>query len=105
FLSCQNPREPAHPFLGSGAPTPSLLDGQTEYTGPTPGIATVAFTSKAGDALTEDLALSGWDTLIVDPSADQTALKDTIAKAGGTIVDAIPAVGFYTLSVSTGQEA
>jgi hypothetical protein len=89
---------------GDGS-TPSLLDGQTEFTGTFPSLQSVAYTTEEGDSLTAEFAFKGWVTLLVTPATPGKVVKDEVAANGGNVIDAIPRIGFYTISVAQGHES
>lgn len=83
---------------GGGGDGGSLLDGQIVYEGDYPAVVTVSFTGPEGEAMTTDIALEGWVSVLVYP--DQANLADLQSAAenlGGVVIDAIPRIGLYVI--------
>jgi hypothetical protein len=77
-----------------------MLEGQTQYKGILPPLAPVNYTTRDGTPMTSDYAYSGLVTLLVSEAATETEVRSTVTSEGGTVIDALPAVGIYTVQAS-----
>ncbi|MBI4611880.1 MAG: hypothetical protein HY726_23055 [Candidatus Rokubacteria bacterium] len=91
-------------FTLSSISSTSLVFQATNYTGPYPDPALVAFTTRAG-AVVQTLAFPEQVQVFFTPSTSADAAKQTLAALGATVLAQIPKIGYYLAGVSRGGEA
>ena len=90
---------------GGSAGGGSLLDGETRFQGSLPPLASTSYTTRDGTTLTSEFAYEGLVSLLVSDTTSDQEVRSTVTALGGTVLDAIPVAGIYTVQVPRESEA